>query len=295
MSITAFDLNNPVEKNLAAMLASGRFPHAVILEGGTASERLALAKKLAAALVCSAGRANAPCGICSHCKKAAADSHADIPFYTAEDKPRAFKVDLVRDIRSDAYIIPNEADKKVFILENAHTMGNEGQNAILKILEEPPSYVNFIMLCSSKSGFLPTVLSRATVFTIGEAKNDDDAENRAAAVEAAMGIARAVTAIDDIELVRAAAVFEKDAKLLKTMLPVVQEIFAAAMREKFGVSENCSEFGALPEELARKLSRRALPDLIEACDKLMASLRMNANHNLMLTALCTTLRKAVSK
>ncbi len=295
MSITAFDLNNPLEKNLMAMLASGRFPHAVILEGGTATERLSLAKKLAAALVCSAGKAQAPCGICSHCKKAAADSHADIPFYTAEDKPRAFKVDYVRDIRSNAYIIPNEADKKVFILENAHTMGNEGQNAILKILEEPPSYVNFIMLCSSKSGFLPTVLSRATVFTIGEAKNDDDIENRAAAVAAATEIARAVTAIDDIEIVRAAAVFEKDAKLLKASLPVIQEIFAAALREKFGAPENSGEFGSLPEELARKLSRRALPDLIEACDRLMESTRMNANHNLMLTALCTTLRRAVSK
>ena len=295
MNIADFDLNNPLESTLKAMLASGRFPHAVILEGGTVTERLTLAKKLAAALVCSAGKAEAPCGICSHCKKAAADSHADIPFYTAEDKPRAFKVDYVRDIRNNAYIIPNEADKKVFILENAHTMGNEGQNAILKILEEPPSYVNFIMLCSSKSGFLPTVLSRATVFTIGEAKNDDDDENRAAAVEAAMAVAKAVTAVDDIEIVRAAAVFEKDAKLLKTALPVIQEIFAAAMREKYNASEDCAEFGTLPEELARKLSRRALPDLIDACDKLMASLRMNANHNLMLTSLCTTLRKAVSK
>ena len=295
MKITAFDVNNPLEKTLMAMLASGRFPHAVILEGGNPAERLDIAKKIAAALVCSESKANAPCGICSHCKKAAADSHADIPFYTAEDKPRAFKVDAVRDIRNNAYIIPNEADKKVFILENAHTMGNEGQNAILKILEEPPSYVNFIMLCSTKSGFLPTVLSRATVFTIGEARNDADDEIRAAAVEAASAVAEAVTSIDDFELVKAAAVFEKDAKLLKASLPVIQEIFAAALREKYGASDGDTEFGTLPAELAGKLSRRALPDLIDACDKLMASLRMNANHNLMLTALCTTLRKAVSQ
>ena len=295
MSTTAFDMNNSLEKTLAAMLVSGRFPHAVILEGGTATERLSLAKKIAAALVCSEIKAEAPCGSCSHCKKAFAVSHPDIPFFTAEDKPRAFKVDFVREIRNNAYIIPNEADKKVFILENAHTMGNEGQNAILKILEEPPTYVNFVMLCSSKSGFLPTVLSRATVFTIGEAKNDDDAENRAASVEAAMAIAKAVASVDDYEIVKAAAVFEKDAKLLKNTIPVIQEIFAAALREKFGAAENSEEFGALPEELARKLSRRALPDLIEGCDRLMASLRMNANHNLMLTSLCTTLRKAVSK
>ena len=44
-----------------------------------------------------------------------------------EDKPRAFKVDTVREIRSSAYIVPNEADRKVVILENAHTMGPEGR------------------------------------------------------------------------------------------------------------------------------------------------------------------------
>ncbi len=295
MSIADFNLNNPLEATLKAMLASGRFPHAVILEGGSVSERLTLAKKLAAALVCSAGRAQAPCGICSHCKKAAADSHADIPFYTAEDKPRAFKVDYVRDIRSNAYIIPNEADKKVFILENAHTMGVEGQNAILKILEEPPSYVNFILLCSSKSGFLPTILSRATVFTVGEAKAEIDDEIRASAVEAALNVAKAAAATDDYEIVKAAAVFEKDAKLLKAALPVIQEVFAAAMREKYNAPDGSEEFGTIPGELAMKLSRRALTDLVDACDRLMASIRMNANHNLMLTALCTTLRKAVSK
>lgn len=295
MSIADFNLNNPLEAALKAMLVSGRFPHAVILEGGSAPERLTLAKKLAAALVCSAGKAEAPCGVCSHCKKAAADSHADIPFYTVEDKPRAFKVEYVRDIRNNAYVIPNEADKKVFILENAHTMGVEGQNAILKILEEPPSYVNFILLSSSKSVFLPTILSRATVFTVGEAKAELDDEIRAAAVQAAINVAKAAAATNDFEIVKAAAVFEKDAKLLKVALPVIQEIFAAAMREKYNASEGNNEFGAIPGELALKLSRRALTDLVDACDRLMASVRMNANHNLMLTALCTTLRKAVSK
>ena len=295
MSIADFNLNNPLEAALKAMLVSGRFPHAVILEGGSAPERLTLAKKLAAALVCSAGKAEAPCGVCSHCKKAAADSHADIPFYTVEDKPRAFKVEYVRDIRNNAYVIPNEADKKVFILENAHTMGVEGQNAILKILEEPPSYVNFILLSSSKSVFLPTILSRATVFTVGEAKAELDDEIRAAAVQAAINVVKAAAATNDFEIVKAAAVFEKDAKLLKVALPVIQEIFAAAMREKYNASEGNNEFGAIPGELALKLSRRALTDLVDACDRLMASVRMNANHNLMLTALCTTLRKAVSK
>lgn len=276
-----------------AALHSKRFPHAAILEGGSVEDRMKLAQKIAAALVCSSG-GQVPCGACPNCKKAEASSHADILLYTVEDKPKAFKVDYVREIRSKAYIVPNEAARKVFILENAHTMGIEGQNAILKILEEPPAYVNFILLCSSKSGFLPTVLSRAAVYNLGHAYASDDALPRETVMEAASGIAKAVIAIDDIEIVKAAAVFEKDQKLLRAALPVIQEIFAAALRIKFSAADG-DEFGTLPGELAPRLSRNALLSLIDCTDSLIKSVQMNANHNLMLTALCTKLRRAAIK
>lgn len=294
MNISGFDLSNSVEKSISAAMHSKRFPHAVILEGGKAEERMALAKKIAAALVCSSGGI-VPCGACSACRKAAADSHADILVYSVEDKAKAFKVDIVREIRGKAYIVPNEADRKVFILENSHTMGNEGQNAILKILEEPPSYVNFILLCSTKSGFLPTVLSRSTVYNLGQASAaEDDALPRETVVEAAKGVALAAAALDDIEIVKAAAVFEKNQKLLRAALPVIQEIFALALRIKYSAEEENNEFGASAAEIAPKLSRRALLSLIESTDVLINSIKLNANHNLMVTALCTKLRKAVT-
>ncbi len=289
-----FDLNNQLEKSIYTALQSKRFPHAAILEGGSPEGRMELALRIAQSLVCSGG-GEVPCGECSDCKKAKAKSHADILIYSVEDKPKAFKVDMVRDIRNKAYIVPNEADKKVFILENSHTMGVEGQNAILKILEEPPSYVNFILLCSSKSGFLPTVLSRSVVYNSGQAYSaDDDGMPREKVIEAANGIAQAVIALDDIEIVKAAAVFEKDQKLLRAALPVIQEIFASALRIKYSASENENEFGDLPATLAPKLSRRSLLSLIETTDTLMTSQKLNANHNLMVTALCTKLRKAKS-
>lgn len=291
MKITGFDLNIPAEKSIAASLRSGRLPHAIIIEGGSPAQRLELGKKTAAALVCSSF--NAPCGTCSHCIKSAADSHPDVLFYTVEDKPRAFKVELIRDIRSKAHIIPNEADKKVFLLENAHTMGVESQNAILKTLEEPPSFVSFIMLAASKSVFLPTVLSRATVYTLGESEESASSdETREEVISAASGIAKAVASINDFDIVKAAAVFEKDNKLLRAALPVIQEIFAAALREKYNASEGESEFGDLPRELAMKISGRCLLELVQAINGLTESVKMNANHNLMVTALCTVLRKA---
>ena len=292
MRIEPFNTNNTVEKSIASAIYSRRFPHAVILEGASAEERMLLAKKIAAALVCSGGET--PCGVCPNCKKAAAESHADILVYSVEDKPKAFKVDIVREIRNKAYIVPNEADRKVFILENSHTMGVEGQNAILKILEEPPAYVSFILLCSSKSGFLPTVLSRSTVYNLGQAFSaESDSLPREKIIDAAKSIAIATAALDDFEIVKAAAVFEKDAKLLREALPVIQEIFASALRIKYSAEDETNEFGSLPAELAPKLSRRSLLELIYATDALINSIKLNANHNLMITALCTKLRKAV--
>ena len=91
-------------------------------------------------------------------------------------------------------------------------MGNEGQNAILKILEEPPQYVNFILLCSSKSGFLPTVLSRAAVYNLGQTSTQDADVSRDEVVETAKKIALASAAMNDFEIVKAAGVFEKDKK-----------------------------------------------------------------------------------
>ncbi len=294
MKIEGFDLNNAVEKSVFSAMHSKRFPHAVILDGGSSEERMNLAKKIAAALICGSGGV-VPCGICSACKKASADSHADILVYSVEDKPKAFKVDIVREIRAKAYVVPNEADRKIFILENSHTMGIEGQNAILKILEEPPSYVNFILLCSSKSGFLPTVLSRSAVYNLGQlasAENEDFP--REEIVSAAKGIAAAVTALDDLEIIKAAAVFEKNQKLLRATLPVIQEIFAQALRIKYSAEEENEEFGDLPAELATKLSRRSLLGLTEITDSLMNSIKLNANHNLMVTALCTKIRGAIT-
>ncbi len=294
MLTEGFDLNNTVEKSISAAMHSKRFPHAVILEGGSSEERMSLAKKTAAALVCSGGGI-VPCFNCPNCKKALADSHADILVYSVEDKPKAFKVDIVREIRNKAYIVPNEADRKVFILENSHTMGNEGQNAILKILEEPPSYISFILLCSSKSGFLPTVLSRATVYNLGETSAEGSREIPwEDVVNAAKGIATAAAALDDIEIIKAAAVFEKNPKLLKAALPVIQEIFAQTIRKKYSVCDAESEFSDTVAAIEPKLSRRALLALIENTDAIMNSIRLNANHNLTVTALCTKLRKAVT-
>ena len=133
--------------------------HAYIISGGSAAERSALAKAIAAAAVCSAEK-NKPCNTCENCRKANAGIHPDVVKITRQDGKRDIYVNQIREIKADAAILPNEAEKKVYIVEEADTMNTSAQNAMLKVLEEPPSYVVFVLLAENPRILLSTVRSR---------------------------------------------------------------------------------------------------------------------------------------
>ena len=139
----AFDTllgNDQLKKNLALSLKKGHISHFYLISGPQGSGKRTLANLLAAAALCRDGG----CGICAHCRKAASGSHPD--FITVEDpEHKNVAVKIVRQIREDMFIRPNE-----------------GQNALLKILEEPPSYGVFILLTDNPAKLLPTVRSRCT-------------------------------------------------------------------------------------------------------------------------------------
>ncbi len=139
-------------------LSAGRgLSHAYILSGPAGSGKHTLAGLLARALVCS-GAGEAPCGSCPDCRKALAGIHPDIVSIGEEGKD--ISVAMVRALRSDAYIRPNEAGRKVYLLPNAHTMNQSAQNALLKLLEEGPPYAAFLLLAENAGAILPTVRSR---------------------------------------------------------------------------------------------------------------------------------------
>jgi DNA polymerase-3 subunit delta' len=71
-------------------------------------------------------------------------------------------VDLIRQARADIYVQPNESDYKIYLFPRAQDMGVPGQNALLKVLEEPPKYGVFILITDNPEKLLPTVRSRCT-------------------------------------------------------------------------------------------------------------------------------------
>ena len=194
MGFESLQISEPLKKALSSSVNSGRFPHAAILEDEDSERLMDTAKTLAAALVCSGD--DKPCGRCINCLKARSDSHPDIKIFEPDPKTNNFKVETVREIRSDAYIVANEADRKVYILKDAQNMLVPAQNALLKVLEEPPEGVCFLLLTDDKNVFLQTVLSRCAVFSQGGGRRVDSGVFEAArAVAAAVPEASATTSL----------------------------------------------------------------------------------------------------
>lgn len=155
--------NASVKAALSGMLRTGRIPHAVILEGAGGLGKTTLARILAAAAVCS-GEGDIPCGRCGNCRLAAEDIHPDITF--VRPAGQTLSVDAVRQVRQDAYTLPHQAPRRVFVFPAADAMTEQAQNALLKILEEPPEYVVFLLLTESAARLLSTIRSRSTVCTL---------------------------------------------------------------------------------------------------------------------------------
>jgi len=151
--------NERLKENLISSIRRGRIAHFYLISGPEGAGKHTLARLLAAAIVCRGEEK--PCLSCIACRKVLADNHPD--FITVDDpEKKTVPVDLIRKARADMYVRPNEADKKIYMFPRAQDMGVPGQNALLKILEEPPSYGVFLLLVDNPEKLLPTVRSRCT-------------------------------------------------------------------------------------------------------------------------------------
>lgn len=149
--------NHRLKENLRASIARGRISHFYLISGPVGSGKRTLAQCLSAAILCK--DVQKPCMGCAACRKVMAATHPDVVTVT-DPEHKNVAVKIVREIRDDMFIRPNEADRKIYIFPQE--LGIEGQNALLKILEEPPSYGVFILLSDNPEKLLPTVRSRAT-------------------------------------------------------------------------------------------------------------------------------------
>ena len=158
MALSALVGNRQLKEQLQPRL-SGGLGHAYILSGPRGCGKHTLAAILSKALVCSGSQVK-PCGTCPDCKKAQAGIHPDIIITGPVEQGKQITVDQVRQLRADAYIRPNEAARKVYVVEQAEWLNDNAQNAMLKLLEDGPAYAAFLLLTENAGSLLTTVRSR---------------------------------------------------------------------------------------------------------------------------------------
>lgn len=170
--------NSRICNMLSAMIKNHRIPHAILIEGEEGLGKKTLAKFIAKACLCS--NENSPCGECKTCHLIEVGSHPDFQIVTPDGAQ--IKVDQIRELRVEAFLTPMAADGRVFIIESAHTMNEAAQNALLKVLEEPPKGVTFILLAKSAKLLLETIRSRCVCFSLSPVPFEDEAINKVAAL-----------------------------------------------------------------------------------------------------------------
>ncbi len=156
--------NEQLKSYIALKVSENALPHAIIFEGARGSGKLSIAKMTAQSL--------SP----EYAEKIGRLATPDVTLHQPEDGKKSIGVGTVREIREAAYIKPQELNIRVFIIRYAHLMTTEAQNALLKILEEPPKNVYFFLLCENASLLLPTVRSRAPVLKTSVISDDELAD-----------------------------------------------------------------------------------------------------------------------
>ena len=150
-----------VAKSLAHALDSGRLSHAYLFSGLRGSGKTSTARIFAKALLCDKGPTGKPCEICDNCVMANEGRHIDI---IEMDAASHRKIDDIRELIEQTKYHPASARFKIFIIDEVHMLTKEASNALLKTLEEPPSYVKFILATTDPLKLPVTVLSRTQHF-----------------------------------------------------------------------------------------------------------------------------------
>ena len=152
---------------LVSAVASDRVNHAYLFTGPSAVGKFIVARTLAASILCP----NGGCGECNTCRRVMEEKHPDLMVLRPAGKN--IPVDAIRALRMDAFKKPSESEPKVYIIKSADRMWEEGASTLLKILEEPPGEVVFILVTSNPAAVLPTIHSRCQEVTFSHVPLDE--------------------------------------------------------------------------------------------------------------------------
>ena len=277
-------VSDPVLARIRAAAARGALSHALLFTGP--GDRLAAARFAASAFQCTGSER--PCGVCPACRKVREDIHPDV--MTVRDGEHKFiAVDVVREVRKDAYIRPNEGARKIYMFPDCALLTEQDQNVLLKLVEEGPPYAAFLFCAENPAAVLQTLRSRcvelklqpAGVLPAGEEAGDGEALCRCLLKGKRGSAAEFAVRLEKKKLSREA---------LAVLLERNETLFSQALVLLYGGSVEAGD-RALAEEIGKRLTKARILRTIELMKKYRRECGYNVGPGHVLGALAAELEE----
>ena len=168
--------NDETKLRIGKAVENGNIPHAFLIGGPSGSGKSTLATEMAAAINCEEKfnpSSPLPCRSCSKCRRVFEGNFPDYKILKKKKDKATLGVDAVKEFREDMFLSSTESDYKIYVIDDAESMTTEAQNALLKVLEEPPKSVMIFLLASECDRILTTIKSRAQYVAMGRFSDEE--------------------------------------------------------------------------------------------------------------------------
>ena len=276
--------NSTWGKAIRAAAQHGRLSHAVILTGE--GDKVQAARYIAAAHLCRADSGR-PCLQCNACRKVLDRIHPDVT-EVQDNERKELPVETIRALRQDAYIRPNEGERKVYLFTDCAQLNERDQNVLLKIVEEGPPYAAFVFCADAVHSLLPTIRSRCVELRM-DAPPLDAQEG-----EAAAELCRVIARREPLALTAHLTALENRRLKREQLLPMVEgawQISADALLSRCGKPGACGEAADI---LRRAFDRRQLQKLTDLFRRYCDECQYNVGVGHVLGALGADLVKTLA-